>query len=539
MDETLTHDAPASETKNAETIAIESQWTRRALWLILGLGVFRLCYLAFDPFDLVHDEAYYWDWSRQLDYGYFSKPPMIAWIIGLSTRLLGNHEFAVRLPAVLLGTGSLWFVFLLGRRMYDARVGFWAALLAAMTPGNVAMSLLMTIDSPFLFFWSVALYAFWRMLERGEDRWKWLVVTMLIIGLGLLTKQTMLAMLVFGGLFVLLSKTDRFEALRPGLYVCALGALLFLVPVFVWNYQHDWVTLQHTSEHFQAKHVSLWQRTVGSLEFVGGLFGVISPVTFFLVAAVGMFGLLAFRRLGRRDQYLLCLSALPMLLVLGLSFKQRLELNWPAPFFTAAMVLVAAWGLGHFQLPALRLSPSVGRLRHAAIVGAVFLAGTYALPVALTLLGMNGSKLDVLARLRGWEELGQQVDQTLVEKQAPASVMIVTAGRAIAAELAFYMPRHPRVHVWDDNTYPLSQYDVWGGPQGVEGDDVLVVTKGSEPVPDALRLAFARVEKVDQVTIDIGQGRQHKVTIYRGENFRGWSVAKAFQASERERTLRR
>lgn len=534
MDENLTYHAPAMEaTEN------EAQWTRRALWLVVGLGIFRLIYLAFDPFDLVHDEAYYWDWSRQLDYGYFSKPPMIAWLIGLSTRLLGNHEFGVRLPAVLLGTGSLWFVFLLGRRMYDARTGFWAALLAAMTPGNVAMSLLMTIDSPFLFFWSAALYAFWRLLERGEDRGKWLVLTILVIGLGLLTKQTMLAMLVFGGLFVLLSKEDRFEALRPGLYLCAFGALLFLLPVLVWNYQHDWVTLQHTSEHFSGEHVSLWKRTIGSLEFVGGLFGIISPVTFFLFGAVGLFGLLAFRRLGRRERYLLCLSALPMLLVLGLSFKQRLELNWPAPFFSAGMVLVAAWGLGHFSLPGLRLSPSVGRLRIAAMVGAVFFAGTYALPVALTMLGLNGSKVDVLVRLRGWEELGSQVGQTLAEKQSLAPVMIVTANRAIASELAFYMPEHPTMHLWDSNTYPLSQYDVWGGPEGVEGQDLLVVTNGDEPVPSALRMAFASVTKLDQVVVEISPNRRHAVTIYRGENFRGWNVAKAYQASEREGTLRR
>ncbi|CAE7482111.1 unnamed protein product, partial [Symbiodinium sp. CCMP2456] len=178
-----------------------SLWTRRTMWLVLGLGLFRLVYLAFDPFDLVHDEAYYWDWSRQLDYGYFSKPPMIAWLIGLSTRLLGDHEFAVRLPAVLLGTGSLAFVFMLARRMYDAKVGFWATMLVAMTPGNVAMSLLMTIDAPFLFFWSAAMYCFWRLLEKGEDRWKWLVATTVVIGLGLLTKQTMAGMLVFGGLF--------------------------------------------------------------------------------------------------------------------------------------------------------------------------------------------------------------------------------------------------------------------------------------------------------------------------------------------------
>ncbi|MBA2113409.1 ArnT family glycosyltransferase [Bremerella alba] len=510
-----------------------SFWTYRAIWLLLGLGLFRIVYLALDPFDLVHDEAYYWDWSRQLDYGYFSKPPMIAWIIGLSTRLLGDHEFAVRLPATLLGTGGLAFVFLLARRMYDAKVGFWAMLLAAMTPGNAAMSLLMTIDAPFLFFWSVAMYCFWRLLERGEDRWKWLVATTVVIGLGLLTKQSMAGMLVFGGLFVLLSREDRHEALRPTLYVCAFGALMFLAPVFYWNYQHDWVTLHHTSEHFQGEPVSILRRMVISLEFVGGLFGVVSPVTFFLFGCVTAFGLFAFRTLGRRERYLLCLSALPMLLVLGLSMKQRLELNWPAPFFSAGIILVAAWALGHVPLPSLFLKPAEWRLRYAATVGAIFLAGTYAMPLALPLLGLNGSKVDVLVRLRGWEELGNQVGNRLETHDAQSQAMIVTAGRAVASELAFYMPQHPKVYLWGDNQFPLSQYDVWGGPEETESQDFLLVTHQGEEIPLPLRLAFQSIEPLENVEVEVGPDRKHAVTIYRGQGFRGWSVAKSIQADQR------
>ncbi len=509
-----------------------SLWTRRTMWLVLGLGLFRLVYLAFDPFDLVHDEAYYWDWSRQLDYGYFSKPPMIAWLIGLSTRLLGDHEFAVRLPAVLLGTGSLAFVFLLARRMYDAKVGFWATMLVAMTPGNVAMSLLMTIDAPFLFFWSAAMYCFWRLLEKGEDRWKWLVATTVVIGLGLLTKQTMAGMLVFGGLFVLLSREDRQEAIRPTLYVCALGALLFLTPVLYWNYQHDWVTLHHTSEHFQGEPVSVFRRVLISLEFVGGLFGVISPVTFFLYGAVSIFGLLAFRQMGRRERYLLCLSALPMLFVLGLSLKQRLELNWPAPFFGAGIILVAAWALGHVKLPRLMLSAGEWRLRYAATFGAIFLIGTYSMPVVLSALSLNGSKVDVLVRLRGWEELGTEVGQRLKSRDAETPEMIVTAGRAVASELAFYMPQHPKVYLWGENTFPLSQYDVWGGPAHTDGRDMLLVTHQGHEVPMPLRLAFDSIEPIEEVEVEVGPNRKHAVTIYQGKGFRGWSVAKGIQADQ-------
>ncbi|MBI1249501.1 phospholipid carrier-dependent glycosyltransferase [bacterium] len=524
-------------TQPATTPVDSFLWTQRAIWFLLGLGLLRIVYLALDPFDLVHDEAYYWDWSRQLDYGYFSKPPMIAWIIGLSTRLLGDHEFAVRLPAVLLGTGSLAFLFLLARRMYDAQVAFWAMLLAALTPGNVAMSLMMTIDAPFLFFWSVAMYCFWRLLERGEDRWKWLLATMLFVGLGLLTKQTMAGILVFGGIFVLLSKEDRFEALRPGLYVCALGALLFLAPVVYWNYQHDWVTVAHTSEHFHGESVSWLRHIAVSLEFVGGLFGVLSPITMFLVAAVGLVGLASFFQLGRRERYLLCMSMLPLMLVLGLSLKQRLELNWPAPFFSAGIVLATAWALGHVPMPKFWLKPAAWRLKYAAIVGGVCVACTYAMPFLLSPLGLNASPVDAIVRMRGWEDLGSEVGLRMQERHVRSREMIVTAGRAIASELAFYMPQHPQVYLWEDNDYPLSQYDVWGGPQDADGRDLLVVTRQGEELPHPLRMAFQSIEPVEQVEIEVGPGRSHALTIYQGRGFRGWSVAKSIQASEK--TLRR
>nr|AIA94421.1 CAZy families GT83 protein [uncultured Maricaulis sp.] len=72
-------------------------------WIITGILLLRCLFILLSPLDLIADESYYWDWSRRLDYGYYSKPPMIAWINWVSTSLLGSHEFAVRFPAALLG----------------------------------------------------------------------------------------------------------------------------------------------------------------------------------------------------------------------------------------------------------------------------------------------------------------------------------------------------------------------------------------------------------------------------------------------------
>ena len=61
-----------------------------------------------------------WAWSRVPDWCYYSKPPMVAWLIAASTHLLGTTAFTVRLPAALLNAGMVAALFLLGRAMFSA-----------------------------------------------------------------------------------------------------------------------------------------------------------------------------------------------------------------------------------------------------------------------------------------------------------------------------------------------------------------------------------------------------------------------------------
>jgi hypothetical protein len=83
--------------------ATEANWNQR-FWLFwTAITAWRLCYLAVSPLELAMDEAYYWDWGRLPDWGYYSKPPLIAWINTASSALFGASEFGVRLPAVLMG----------------------------------------------------------------------------------------------------------------------------------------------------------------------------------------------------------------------------------------------------------------------------------------------------------------------------------------------------------------------------------------------------------------------------------------------------
>src|SRR5260370_25797764 len=114
------------------------RWRSAAIALIVGAAVLRFFYLAFFcPLDLAPDEAHYWDWSRNLDWSYYSKGPLVAWIIRfscwlfgpLSEHLMGSPMLAVRIPAVVFGSLLLASVYVLTVQVF-LREGFALSVVA-------------------------------------------------------------------------------------------------------------------------------------------------------------------------------------------------------------------------------------------------------------------------------------------------------------------------------------------------------------------------------------------------------------------------
>lgn len=486
-------------------------WAWRAVWLIAGVLLLRIGYTALVPVDLVADEAYYWDWSRRLDWGYYSKPPLIAWLIRAATELGGSTTFVVRLPAALLGTGVLVWMYLLARRLYGAAAGFWTVLLAAATPGHGALSLLMTIDAPAIFFWSAALYAFWRGYEHPTGGAGWLAASSLAVGLGLLSKQTTLAILPLAAVF--LASTDRRWLARPGFWLWSAAALSFWIPVLWWNSHHDWITLEHTTEHFQAAPTGWSTRAIRWAEFVASILGVSSPLTGVWAALCGGVAMWSIRTLGRRERFLLCFSFLPLSAILGLAAVQRVQPNWPAPFFVLALILTVgmAWG----RCEGLRwrlLNPR--HLAQAAAVGVVCMLLTYATPFAT---GWAGSKLDPVVRLRGWRELGQAVgDKLATLPHASPTVIVAVTARDAASELAFYVPQQPAVYLWNGDARVDCQYDVWGGPPSGTRGGMLLVTYPQAELPPELAAGYEELQDWGEVRVEIGNGRCHHYRLWYG-----------------------
>ena len=250
-----------------------SEWL---LLVIVGTLILRWTLMIASPLDLHGDEAQYWAWSRDLDWGYFSKPPLIAWIIAAFTSVFGQAEWAIRLPSALLHSLTTWVIYITTRKVFDSRTGFWAACFYLFMPGVWLSSTIISTDVPLLLCWALVLNA-WAYL-RETPSWPRSLQLGLALGFGLLAKYAMLFFLPILGVAILFDKKSRRALLgTKGLAAGALAAALF-IPNIIWNLNHDFATLSHTAENANLSGSLL--NPLELLSFWGSQFGVFGPVAF-------------------------------------------------------------------------------------------------------------------------------------------------------------------------------------------------------------------------------------------------------------------
>jgi 4-amino-4-deoxy-L-arabinose transferase-like glycosyltransferase len=312
--------------------------------LLLGfLG--HLAYLTGDcPLDLSGDEAHYWDWSRQLDLSYYSKGPLVAYIIRASCALFGDTMWAVRLPALVLSVGTGLVTYLLTRKLFGSeRLALGAVLLSGLVPMFIAGSVVMTIDPPFFFCWALATYLLAVAIFDGR-RWCWPVIGV-VVGVGFLAKYAMFLWLPSMLLALRVDPRARplLRTARP--WVAVAVALVFTTPVVVWNSRNGWVSARHVATQTGADEAGRFA-PMNFPEFVGGQVGVLGPPVAVLMAAAAVYGWSRAKRGGalhdaRAAAFLLAVG-LPILALTAVnSFRAKVQPNWPAPAYFTLLILTA------------------------------------------------------------------------------------------------------------------------------------------------------------------------------------------------------
>ncbi|RME21852.1 MAG: dolichyl-phosphate beta-D-mannosyltransferase, partial [Candidatus Zixiibacteriota bacterium] len=335
---------PHMKRKDSGVTAAQPKWRlarneATVVGLVGALFVLRLVFAAI--IDLLPEEAYYWNYAQHLDFGYLDHPPMVAWLIHLSTAVLGNTEFAVRLPALLGWFVFAWFMYRLTVDLAGKAAGGIVLVFAAVLPIYFSIGILMTPDAPFYVCWAACLYFLERALIADETKaWWWVGVS---FGLGMLSKYTMGLLLPAAVVFVLVEADSRRWLKRPEPYLAVVIGFLIFSPVLIWNYHHDWMS-------FSFQGPRRWGGGIRFSEHVLLAWAVIllSPVGF--VEAVRALVRLCRKRLSvveeataqnKRRLFMLVFSLVPLSVFVLHSVQAPPKLNWTGPVWLAVLPAMA------------------------------------------------------------------------------------------------------------------------------------------------------------------------------------------------------
>lgn len=386
----------------------------------------RLAGLYFSQADLFFDEAQYWDWSRELAFGYFSKPPFLAWTIRAATSVCGHSEFCIRAPATLIHFGTTLVTYLIALRLYNARAAFWSALCLALAPGTVFSSRIISTDVPLLFFWALALLAFVRLIDApaGRGAWRWSATLGVALGLGLLSKYAMAYFFLGVALAAIVDERVRDLLRRPSWWTAVAIAVVCLSPNIAWNAANDFATLRHTGDNIEGSGLSF--SILNALEFVAAQFGVMGPIVFavFLVLLVRP-SWIAFER---ADRLMIAFALPPLVLVTLVGFITKAFANWAAPSIISLTIVAVAMLVRRAQFRWIYATIGIGLFAQTLLP----VADANATRVSLPFLRSP----DIYARTVGWRQLSDVIGARA--KENGARVVAAELRDSIAA-LAYYL----------------------------------------------------------------------------------------------------
>lgn len=480
--------------------------------VLLAVTAARIGALFYNPLGLYFDEAQYWMWSRSFEWGYFTKPPLIAWVIATTTTLTGSDaEWAIRLGAPIAHAVAATAIYLLGRSMYGAWAGFWAALGWLMLPGVFFSSSLISTDALLLPLWSIALFAMWRMVATRA--YVWALVLGLAVGVGVLAKYAMLYFVLCTVLAAWWMPPLR-NALTGGrAVIAALIALALIAPNALWNVQHDFATVGHTASNARLDVTDMFNLDELG-EFVGGQAGVIGPVIFIVLIWALWRAARRASGLSDEDKFLIAYILPPFIIISAIAFISRANANWAAVAYPAIVV----WVTGSLFTSVkgrrwLGLATAIN-----IIIGAAFAAMAFEPSISNQFKGVRTA--------RAWEETSREIALRAVAQpgEAPFTAVLVD-DRQTYFELAYYWREArragaplPPVRMWLLHGEAHNSAEATDPMRPEEGGRVLVVHLRPDYLPFVAG-DFTVFRTVEHLTVPLGGGANREMEISVGEGF--------------------
>ena len=311
-------------------------WPGRAAWIVAAIILARVVALWFNRTDLFVDESQYWLWGQNLDLGYYSKPPLIAWVIRAVTEAAGSDAaFWVRLPGPVFHGATALILGVLAAHLFSARAAFWTAVTYATLPFAALGSLLISTDTIMAPFFAAALLFHFRTMESGRAGAA--AATGVAVGLAFLAKYAAVYFFAGAALAALFVPSARISARNAMILVAAFAATI--APNVAWNLANDLTTVEHTMDNVGWVRGESWiagLNPAGLAEFFFSQFAVFGPILFGVL-------LVGYLRPGSERMRALVFLSVPALAVVCVqALLEKAYANWAiATYFAGTPVVVA------------------------------------------------------------------------------------------------------------------------------------------------------------------------------------------------------
>ena len=438
--------------------------TTFAIIVLISVTLIRIYSLIVSPIELSVDEAQYWDWSRNVDFGYFTKPPLIAWTIALTTSIFGNAEWAVRLSSPIFHFLTSIVLWKCGQLAFGFNAGRIAALIWIFTPVASLGSFIISTDTPLILFWSLSLLFLFQLLNNNS--YNSALGIGISIGLAFLSKYAALYFTIFFILWWVIY--DRGLGLDiKKIFVIVLSSLIISAGNIYWNYLNDFVTVNHTVSNADLSEINLNYNNV--IDFLSSQLLVFGPISFLIFVFVVFDGFAKNKKLA-----LLAMLSLPILLLITIqSFLKIANPNWAVTSYIAASLLISAY-LTLKRSKFLRLAFNSGlvvNLIISAYVLKVTIVGSFS-PVNL--------KSDPLRKNLGFEVLANNLDEIIDKKNISK---VIFERRGDITRFNYYLNRGNNKHknkffIKTESIIPGNFYEAnynYKYSQNSQGDKILIV----------------------------------------------------------------
>ena len=446
-------------------------WAWRVLAVLAAVAAvtaWRVAALWFSDTDLFVDESQYWFWGQELAFGYYSKPPLIGWVIRASTELGGSDAtFWVRLPAPLFHAATALILGWIAAVRMGPAVGAWVAVAFVTLPIVSVGSALISTDTIMFPFFATALGLWLAVLDRGGPG-PFAFAAGLALGVGFLGKYAAVYGILGAGLAALFVP----EA-RPGWRAAGLalaGFALAALPNVAWNLANGLTTLQHTLDNVdwvQDPSTRAGLNLAGLGEFFLSQFIVFGPVFFAALVWLTV-------RAGGGDplrQTLLWLSVPVVAVVCVQALLEEAFANWAAAAYLAGVLAVVPWLLARAR---------------AWLWASLALHTAFALALPAVVAFGAGWRVGPENRLLLGRYLGQaEMSREVIALARVHGGAVVVDDRAVLADL-FYTGRDAGI-------------TVWAKPPRRRASDHYVFTRPLPPEVEGEVLFVARIDDLPEI----------------------------------------